>query len=529
MFHRAGLYSKSTGSPNNNKHKNSNNSGAIQNDSEAASDQISKKSKKRQCVHRINGTLLRLRQSFANTAPLCKAMYSCLFIIIGISVLILSSPAISFKRITHGMTRSRQQVYSNYHFHQPRMLQLIIDGDGDGDGDGGTSSSSNLYHYGKVQTTALNNHDNLSKTIQGSSKNKHHHHHHHHHRLIDGEATSKKSKKEKGASSALYKARQRDPLHEGDCEPMRWWQETSFPSCNIMHEKHFEREVAWLTNGGYNSIFRTVDNSSMEGGTTTYILKILQYETPHTDRNFDRVRRDSLLMERGTASKYIMNIYSYCGFTQIVEFGRHGNLDDILWKAYDSVTQPQKLQIATQVAQALADVHDLDGDGISSMSHGDFASKQYILIDGILKLNDFNRGRFIRWNPKLKESCTYTIGVNDGKFRAPEEYQYVPETAAIDIWALGSIFVELVTGYEVWYGYQTEEAQKRIAKGKLPSYQKRIQNKTDPINEILVKAIAMCWVYEPKDRPKAGVVADYLKGEAKRLGIAWEKSILSAK
>lgn len=103
------------------------------------------------------------------------------------------------------------------------------------------------------------------------------------------------------------------------------------------------------------------------------------------------------------------------------------------------------------------------------------------------------------------------------------------ETAAIDIWALGSIFVELATGYEVWYGYETEDAQLRIAKGELPHYQKLIEsNLTDPMNQILIQAVDMCWTYEPRDRPKAGVVADYLKGEAKRLGIDWEKSIFSA-
>lgn len=85
-----------------------------------------------------------------------------------------------------------------------------------------------------------------------------------------------------------------------------------------------------------------------------------------------------------------------------------------------------------------------------------------------------------------------------------------------------------MTGYGVWHGYETDEAQKRIAKGKLPSYHKRIGNSTDPINEILVKAIDMCWIYEPKDRPKAGVVADYLKGEAKLLGINWEQSLFAA-
>jgi hypothetical protein len=222
-------------------------------------------------------------------------------------------------------------------------------------------------------------------------------------------------------NSKKYGQWSRDPLKEGDCEPMHWWQETSFPSCNKMHEMHMEKQFQFLADGGYNSVFslRDIDRSM-------HVVKILQYETDHTDRNFDRVRRDSLIMERSTRSPYVVDIHSFCGFAQVVEFGKDGNLDDVVWNHYEDLSSSQKLQIATQVAQALADVHNMDGDGRSSMSHGDFATKQYILINGHLKLNDFNRGRFIRWNPKKKESCPYTIGSNDGKVRSDQAAIHIP-------------------------------------------------------------------------------------------------------
>ena len=125
----------------------------------------------------------------------------------------------------------------------------------------------------------------------------------------------------------------------------------------------------------------------------------------------------------------------------------------------------------------------------------------------------------------LQNHSTQCATIHFEQFRSPEEYLYVPETAAIDIWALGSIFVELVTGYGVWHGYETEDAQQRIARGKLPRYKKYIDNVTDPINEILIKAVEKCWVFQPKDRPKAGEVAGYLKYEARKLGIDWDRRI----
>ena len=276
-----------------------------------------------------------------------------------------------------------------------------------------------------------------------------------------------------------------------------------------------QKDIRVITNGGYNTVYRYTD---MDG--SYQILKILKYDTTHNDRNFDRVRRDSLIMERATASEYVMDIYSFCGLSQVVPLGRHGDLDNILWNYYDKLSQEQKLEIAVQITQGLVDVHDIDGDGISSMSHGDFAAKQYILIDGRFKLNDFNRGRFIRWNPTLKEPCPYHIGKNGDKFRAPEEYKLIPQTAAIDIWALGSVFVWIVTGQSIWHGYDSGEAQNHIMEGvKYPMD----TSSTDPIDQVLFKAIDMCQVYEPKDRPKAGEVLAYLKGEAQRLGVEWDK------
>lgn len=109
------------------------------------------------------------------------------------------------------------------------------------------------------------------------------------------------------------------------------------------------------------------------------------------------------------------------------------------------------------------------------------------------------------------------------QFRSPEEYKYIPETAAIDVWALGSIFIELVSGRKVWHGYEDEAARKAISNGIIPSFREHMKNPSDPINQVLMKAIDMCYVYDPKDRPKAGVVADYLKNESKRLGVAWNK------
>ena len=130
-----------------------------------------------------------------------------------------------------------------------------------------------------------------------------------------------------------------------------------------------------------------------------HVLKILEWDTGYTDRNFDRVRRDALIMERLTGSPYIVNIYSYCGFAQVVELGREGNLDNVIYDPDKPLPGPLKLRLANQVARALADAHDIDGDGRSSISHGDYASKQYI------KVGKVSYGCCVAWYDVWRRGC----------------------------------------------------------------------------------------------------------------------------
>lgn len=103
----------------------------------------------------------------------------------------------------------------------------------------------------------------------------------------------------------------RDPLYEGECVPMQPWQTTSFPICNMFHELHFITKIItdefyFYTSGGYNDIFWL--NERDKSDDQELALKILIYGTEYTDRNFDRVRRDGLILERLTKSPYGMSI-----------------------------------------------------------------------------------------------------------------------------------------------------------------------------------------------------------------------------
>ncbi len=158
------------------------------------------------------------------------------------------------------------------------------------------------------------------------------------------------------------------------------------------------------------------------------------------------------------------------------------------------------------MSASLAAVHDIDGEGLSSVAHGDLKGQQFLFLNDEMKLGDFNRGRFLRRNSTDPQTaCTYTIGKNDAAFRSPEEYKYEPQTSAIDVYALGSILYLLLTGYEVWHDTDVEQAQKFIIEGRLPTIDDELIQSDNPIDLALREAIRMCYIYDPKDRASAGV------------------------
>ena len=204
-----------------------------------------------------------------------------------------------------------------------------------------------------------------------------------------------------------YDKKTRDPLYEGDCVPMRKWQEQLFPNCNRFHELDvstvhsswlvekdgkFEGRIAKrfgkINSGGYNDVFRFHLDPPME---EDIVLKALNYGTEFTDRNFDRVRRDALIAERGTFSKYMVDINGHCGLSLLTPYGADGTLNHYTSSKADPV---EKLRMARHAAFGIADAHNLDHDGISSITQGDLKLDQYLYVDGYFKLGDFNRGRF---------------------------------------------------------------------------------------------------------------------------------------
>lgn len=252
-------------------------------------------------------------------------------------------------------------------------------------------------------------------------------------------------------------------------------------------------------------------------------LKTMRYMHEFIDRNFDRHRRDALVMERLSLSPSVVNIYSSCGSTTMTELATQGSISDYIWplQGNSTLTPLQRLQIAIKITEGVNDLHNIDIEGYTTVAHTDISPSQFLVVNvSTIKINDFNRCRFIGRNAKTRESCPFQIGNNPGKFRSPEEYHMNANlTEMIDIYSLGNVFYSLLTESWPYESLKDDEAQSRILRGERPSLDLRENNFTSPTFMILKQAIDMCWRQEAASRPSASQLLYYLQSELNALNL----------
>jgi serine/threonine protein kinase len=165
------------------------------------------------------------------------------------------------------------------------------------------------------------------------------------------------------------------------------------------------------------------------------------------------------------------------------------------------------------VALGLAAVHNIDREGRASIAHTDITPGQYVLDtdNHVYKLNDFNRARFIGWSRTKDKPCAYKVGRNPGTNRSPEEYKYEWQSEKVDVYSMGNIFYMLLVGKWAFEEEEERSAQKLIKAGGRPQVPSEILSSRDPIIQVLLEAMHLCHIHDPKERASARKVATLLK------------------
>jgi len=77
---------------------------------------------------------------------------------------------------------------------------------------------------------------------------------------------------------------------------------------------------------------------------------------------------------------------------------------------------------------------------------------------------------------------------------------------------MGNILSQLLSLNYYLFGDDTDDeaVQKLVIDGKRPQYREELGPKPDEIDQVFVEAMDMCYTHDPKERPSARKVADFL-------------------
>jgi len=326
-----------------------------------------------------------------------------------------------------------------------------------------------------------------------------------------------------------------------DCVAMAEWQDAHHPSCLLFHEidlnhftHHDEEQLRIVGSGFYRSVWmmKEYDGSKRALKTLRYrssreekrVADTLQKKSYHVDFNpqtMEQQRIDAVVMEELSLSPYIADIYGYCSTSALVEYSNGGDLQKSLNLSY--ARKKQRLEMAVNVAAAVADTHHVNADGYATIAHTDLNPSQFLRLGKRYKLNDFNRAKLLSWNKRTNTPCPIASGISwRARYQSPEEHLRKPQSEKLDVFTMGMVLYNILTNNEnsLFPNMSAETRHAYVKRGGTPKItDKSILKSKHPFNLIMRKALKKCWILDPKKRASAQEIADMLQGALKR----WNK------
>jgi serine/threonine protein kinase len=233
-----------------------------------------------------------------------------------------------------------------------------------------------------------------------------------------------------------------------------------------------------------------------------------------------QIHREAIIMERLTASPHIVDVYGHCATSIMAELMVHEVTNQIVWHSKDdslagwmnqteldklqqddvrpmnNLTNELKLELAIAMAESIAEIHGFEGGVII---HGDIHPVQYLANDkGQIKLNDFNSGEILEFNPERQEYCK-VYRCFGGTYRSPEEFRCMDSNEGMDTYAMANNIYILLTGLWPFYQYDPHNSSfvqdLLIANEEKPHVDPRYRNRS-ATEAGLVVAMEKAWEWD---------------------------------
>ena len=350
-----------------------------------------------------------------------------------------------------------------------------------------------------------------------------------------------------------YYIREYEKPYMEECSPII--QPTINPTCNTLHEMILtEDDISIVsTKGSWRSVWQynttTIEDGkhSTSSSTSSVALKMLHLHRNFDQQSFEAHTTDIMVMDRLTASPYIVNAYGFCGQTVITEFATSTGRDYV--KRYD-IGSRDRLRVARDLAQGLADIQALKPlihaptEDVRTLSpvpvfaHNDINIANTVMINGRMKWNDFNIGEILREHDHKKKTiplnntttftpftesnnnannnlCPSPVKYRSDLWRSPEEIRNISYVHLYqsDVYGLGNILYQTMTRHQPWTHKEpggkltTEDISYRKLNGTVPTIPEQYRNTTKRELQILYAATVACNHPNPQERPTATQLA----------------------
>jgi hypothetical protein len=238
--------------------------------------------------------------------------------------------------------------------------------------------------------------------------------------------------------------------------------------------------------GSWRSVWNLTRHSTIPASNredvSSLVLKLLQIHREFDKESFSMHEMDAMVMERLTASPYIVNSYGFCGqsvMTALASVSGRKLIKD------DKLKWLTRLKLARDLARGLADLHALSplkydrNEAIKNQTqsfplvfahHDVNIANTLATTDGHIQWNDFNLGVNVRQKKNHTTGslhpCVLPIRYQGPLWRSPEEILnqtgYLDSKCnamqAADVYSLGNVLFQVLSKHQPWSHLEKDRA-----------------------------------------------------------------------